>query len=150
MKTSLRGINLIKSFEGLRLTAYRCSAGVPTIGYGHTKDVKMGDHCFSTEAEKLLAMDLLPVEKKLAELFPDLNQNQFDALVSFSFNLGLGWTAKSGLLDAMQSKDYVEAGSQMLRWCKTKTSKGEVITVPGLLSRRAKERTLFLSQEEMK
>ena len=147
MKTSLRGINLIKSFEGLRLTAYRCSAGVPTIGYGHTSGVTMSSHCTSTEAEKLLQADLLPIEEKLTERFPDLNQNQFDALVSFSFNLGLGWTVKSGLLDAMKAKDYVEAGSQMLRWCKTKTSKGEVITVPGLLSRRAKERTLFLSQE---
>jgi lysozyme len=107
----------------------------------------MSSHCTSTEAEKLLQADLLPIEEKLTERFPDLNQNQFDALVSFSFNLGLGWTVKSGLLDAMKAKDYVEAGSQMLRWCKTKTSKGEVITVPGLLSRRAKERTLFLSQE---
>jgi lysozyme len=99
------------------------------------------------DAERFLAEDLKPIEKKLSEMFPSLNQNQFDALVSFSFNLGLGWTAKSGLLEALKDKDFDIAGSQMLRWCKAKTAKGESITIPGLLSRRSKERTLFLTKE---
>ena len=84
MKTSRKGIELIKKYEGLRLTAYRCPAGVWTIGYGHTKGVKQGQKISSEEAEKLLIEDLTPIEKNIDKMGLKINQSQFDALVSFA------------------------------------------------------------------
>ena len=90
MKTSQNGINLIKKFEGCRLEAYRCPAGKPTIGYGHTAGVKMGQKITQVQAESYLKDDLVKYEKLVKKYNPKYhwNQNQFDALVSFAYNIG--------------------------------------------------------------
>ena len=82
------GLKKLKEFEGLRKEAYYDAAGVPTIGYGHTKGVRMGDVISEYWAEMFLKADLYDVEKQVDSLGLDLNQPQFDALVSFAFNLG--------------------------------------------------------------
>lgn len=91
MRTSKTGLDLIKSFEGCKLTAYRCPAGVLTIGYGHTgKDVKEGLKITQEKAEQLLVSDLNTFEKKVDKYREkyNWNQNEFDALVSFAYNVG--------------------------------------------------------------
>ena len=99
MKITNEGINLIKKFEGLRLEAYLCPAGVWTIGYGHTKGVKKGDKITEETANMLLELDLndfiVGVQKLLKK---NINNNQFSALVSFAFNLGLANLKSSTLL----------------------------------------------------
>ena len=93
MKISQEGIELIKKFEGCRTESYRCSANVPTIGYGHTAGVKDGDICTKEEAESLLASDLEEFENYVGSLVDvDLEPHQFDALVALTFNLGRGST----------------------------------------------------------
>ena len=99
MKITKEGINLIKKFEGLRLEAYLCPAGVWTIGYGHTKGVKKGQVITQLEADNLLKEDLSSFEKGVTSLIKsNINQNQFDSLVSFAFNLGLANLKSSTLL----------------------------------------------------
>ena len=99
MKTGEKGIELIKQFEGCKLTAYLCPAKVLTIGYGHTKNVKKGQVITQLEADNLLKEDLTTFEKGITTLVrSNINQNQFDALVSFAFNLGLGNLKSSTLL----------------------------------------------------
>ena len=91
MKISENGINMIKEFEGCSLQAYQCEAGVQTIGYGHTKNVEKGDKITKEEADELLKSDLAYFEGLVNDksyVPQSLNQNQFDALVSFAFNLG--------------------------------------------------------------
>ena len=90
MKTSNKGKNLIKEAEGLRLEAYLCPAKVPTIGWGHTKGVMMGQHITLAEAEDLLVEDIAPIERLLNGMKINFRQEQFDALVSWIFNLGEG------------------------------------------------------------
>ena len=114
MTTSKAGINLIKFFEGLRTTAYLDSVGVPTIGYGHTKGVKLGMMITETKAEELLKKDLEYFEKKVEQLVKaHLAQNEFDALVSFTFNLGEGNLAKSTLLKKLNDLDNPRPISKM-------------------------------------
>ena len=99
MKTSQNGINLIKKYEGCRLTAYKCPAGLWTIGYGHTKNVKSGQKITQKQAENFLKQDLKTFEKGVEKAVKvRLNQNQFDALVSFAYNCGLGALKTSTLL----------------------------------------------------
>ena len=98
------GINLIKKFEGLRLEAYLCPAGVWTIGYGHTKGVEKGQVITQLEADNLLKEDLSSFEKGVTSLIKsNINQNQFDSLVSFAFNLGLANLKSSTLLKKVNS-----------------------------------------------
>lgn len=142
MKTSQAGIDLIKEFEGVRLAAYRCPAGVPTIGYGHTKGVEMGDTVTVIEAEELLREDLEVFENgvnKLVEV--PLEQHQFDALVSFAFNLGLGNLKNSTLLRLLNQGLYTDAANQLTRWNK---AGGQVLA--GLVRRRSAERRMFLGE----
>lgn len=104
MKITNKGINLIKKFEGLRLEAYLCPAGVWTIGYGHTKGVKKGQVITQLEADNLLKEDLRSFEKGVTSLIKsNINQNQFDSLVSFAFNLGLANLKNSTLLKKVNS-----------------------------------------------
>jgi lysozyme len=132
---------LIKSFEGLELEAYLCPADVWTIGYGHTKGVKEGDTVTKEEAEKLLDEDLAFFRNGVKRLVKvDLNENQFGALVSFAYNLGLGSLESSTLLKMLNAGDYDGAADQLLRWNK---SKGKVLT--GLVRRREAERAVFLT-----
>jgi lysozyme len=136
MKTSSKGIALIKSFEGCRLQAYRDSVGVLTIGYGHTGDVREGQVISQGFAEELLKADLTRFERNVTRYTPfEMNQNQFDALVSFAFNCGAGNLKK---LVSGRSKDQV--ARKILEYNK---AGGRVLA--GLTRRRQAERALFLS-----
>ncbi len=142
MVTSKNGINLIKQFEGLRLSAYKCSAGVWNIGYGSTSGVRPGMKITQAEAEQRLRADLSRFEQKLNKLVKvKLNQNEFDALVSFVFNIGITAFSNSTLLRLLnQGQARVDVADQLLRWDKVNGQ-----PVAGLTRRRAAERRLFLS-----
>lgn len=145
MNTSQTGINLIKGFEGKRLVAYDDGVGVWTIGYGTIKypngvRVKKGDTCTDAQAESYLKNDLVKFESAINRLVKvPLNQNQFDALASFTYNLGETNLSKSTLLKKLNAKDYKGAADQFLVWNK---AGGRVLT--GLVRRREAERNLFL------
>ena len=139
MQISKAGLDLIKQFEGLYLKAYRCPAGVPTIGYGHTAGVAMGQTITQQQADDYLRRDVRQFERAVARLVTvPLTQGQFDALVSFAFNLGEGALAQSTLLRLLNTGDYAGAAAQFDRWNK---AGGRVL--PGLVRRRAAERALF-------
>ena len=141
-------IDLIKQAEGLRLKAYLCPAGVPTIGWGHTgSDVTMNDvgkkTITETEAEHLLADDLEEFSTGVdRSVHVPLSENQRGALVSFAFNLGLGNLYLSTLLKKLNNAEYQEAGEQFLRWNKA-TVNGKLIPLGGLTRRRKAEKALF-------
>lgn len=143
---SQKGINLIKKYEGLRLDAYLCPAKVPTIGYGHTgtvdgKPVKIGMVITEKKAEELLRKDLECFENGVCNCVKvPLTQGQFDALVSFSYNLGIGSLQDSTLLKLLNQKKYEDAAEQFERWVKAGGR-----TLEGLVKRRRAEKTLFLS-----
>lgn len=139
MQISKAGLDLIKQFEGLYLKAYRCPAGVPTIGYGHTAGVAMGQTITQQQADDYLRRDVRQFERAVARLVTvPLTQGQFDALVSFAFNLGEGALAQSTLLRLLNAGDYAGAAAQFDRWNK---AGGRVL--PGVVRRRAAERALF-------
>lgn len=142
MKISQKGIDLIKSFEGLELKAYKDSVGVTTIGYGSTgSHVSIGMTITKEQSEQLLKKDLERFEKGVSDLVKvPLNQNQFDALVSFAFNLGLGNLKSSTLLKKLNASDYIGASKEFERWNR---AGGKVLN--GLTRRRIAERDLFLS-----
>jgi len=142
MNISNKGVNLIKEFEGLELKAYKDSVGVLTIGYGSTgPHVTVGMTITESQAEVLLKKDLSRFEKGVDDLVTvPLNQNQFDALVSFSFNLGLGNLKSSTLLRKLNSLDYIGAANEIPRWDK---AGGKILK--GLTRRRLAEKELFLS-----
>lgn len=140
-KISEAGLSLIKKFEGCRVNAYLCPAKVWTIGYGHTKTVKPGMKISLAEANQLLQQDVVVYEQAVVKLVKvPLNQNQFDALVSFAFNVGVGALANSTLLASLNRRNYLGAADQLLRWTKAGN-----VTLKGLVDRRAEERGLFLS-----
>ena len=139
MKTSEEGIALIKKFEGCELASYICAGGVPTIGYGHTKDVKDGDTCTSEQAEEYLKEDLESFEAAVNRLVEvDLNQSQFDALVSWTFNLGWGALSSSTLLKVLNEDNFAGVPEQIKRWNR---AGGKVLD--GLVRRREAEALLF-------
>jgi lysozyme len=139
MKISQSGIDLIKRFEGCRLKSYLCPAGVWTIGYGHTAGVRKNQIITSDQASAMLMSDLLQFERAInAMVAVPLKQGQFDALVSFAFNLGSGALASSTLLRKLNSGDFKGAADEFLRWNK---AGGKVLE--GLVRRRAAERQLF-------
>jgi lysozyme len=143
MRISQRGLELIKGFEGLRLKAYLCPAGVWTIGYGSTgTHVRAGMVISERDAEDLLRSDLRRFEQGVAKLAPECTQGQFDALVSFAFNLGLGALAKSTLLRKHKAGDHAGAAAEFRKWVMAGGVK-----LKGLVRRRAAERDLYLSQE---
>jgi GH24 family phage-related lysozyme (muramidase) len=143
MKTSQQGIDLIKSFEGLQTKAYVCPAGVLTIGYGHTLNVKPGQTITKEEAEKLLAEDLVKFEDAVERnITVPLNQQQFDALVSFTFNCGAGALEKSTLRKRLNNKEDPNkvAMEELPKWVN-----GDNGPLPGLVRRREAEVKLFTS-----
>lgn len=146
MNTSQVGIDLIKKYEGLQLTAYECSSGVLTIGYGHTgPDVAPGQTISEERAEQLLKDDLEFFENAVKELIDiDLNQHQFDALVSFAFNCGDGALEQSTLRKRLNAGEdpCLVAKEELPRW--NKGSKG---VLPGLVKRREEEVKLFTLEE---
>lgn len=140
MRTSAKGRDLIRKFEGEKLIAYLCPAGVWTIGVGHTGDVKPGQKISKEQSDKLLQSDLDRFEKAVANLVEvELQQHEFDALVSFAFNVGSGALAKSTLLKMLNAGDRKGAADQFLRWDK---ANGRVLA--GLTARRKAERAMFM------
>ncbi|MCL8307605.1 MULTISPECIES: lysozyme [Pseudomonas] len=140
MRTSQRGLSLIKSFEGLRLQAYQDAVGVWTIGYGTTRGVNAGMKISKEQAERMLLNDVQRFEPEVERLVTvPLSQNQWDALVSFAYNLGSANLESSTLRRLLNAGDYAGAADQFPRWNK---AGGKVL--PGLTRRRAAERELFL------
>ena len=134
---------MIKEFEGLRLRAYLCPGGVWTIGYGHTAGVKPGMVISEAQAEEYLKADLISFERYLNGLGLALNQNQFDALISLIYNIGIGNFQKSTLLrKARINANDNSIMDEFLRWV---YSKGRVL--PGLQRRRLREMKLYFSNE---
>lgn len=139
MRTSGQGVALIKKFEGCELKAYQCSANVWTIGYGHTRGVKEGDEISADKAEYILLEDLIEFEKYVDQLVTvSLNQDQFDALVAWTFNLGPTNLKESTMLLRLNEAQYDDVPAQMARWNR---SGGEVLE--GLKRRRKAEGLLF-------
>jgi GH24 family phage-related lysozyme (muramidase) len=147
MRVSQKGIDLIKKFEGIRLTAYICPAGVLTIGYGHTgSDVKSGMRITEEQAEKLLWADTESAQQTVSSFVKvKLNQNEYDALVSFTFNVGPTAFVNSTLLRLLNhgAERKVVAG-EFGRWVKA----GSDEPVPGLVRRREEEKKLFLEKSK--
>lgn len=142
MRLSQTGLDLIKEFEGLRLKAYSDIGGVPTIGYGTTgPDIKLGMEITKAEAEDLLRADVAAFERGVSNLVKvAINQNEFDALVSFSYNVGLNALQTSTLLRLLNANaDRAVVASEFLRWNKVGTQ-----VVEGLTRRRKAEQALFL------
>jgi lysozyme len=146
MQISEKGVALIKRFEGCSLTAYRCPAGVLTIGYGWThpvdgKPLSPDMTIDQSTADRLLKTGLVSFENDVLKMVRvKLNQNQFDALVSFAYNTGSRALSSSTLLKKLNAGDYAGAADQFLRWNK---AGGKVLK--GLTRRREAERELFLS-----
>tara|TARA_B100000475_G_C14974884_1_gene305627 strand:+ start:20 stop:463 length:444 start_codon:yes stop_codon:yes gene_type:complete len=143
MKCSKEGLALIKKFEGCRLESYRCSANVLTIGYGHTGGVLETDVITQDDADKLLEEDIAKFEKYVDDnVTVELNQSQFDALVAWTFNLGVGNLRQSTMLRKLNEGDYQSVPSEMNRW-----NKAGGKTLDGLIRRRKAEGLLFESKE---
>jgi lysozyme len=145
MKTSANGVGMIKRFEGLELEAYQDIAGIWTVGYGHTgPDVQPGMRISERDAEELLKQDLRPAEENVSRLVRvPLNQNEFDALISFVYNVGAGGFGKSTARRRLNSGDRIGAADALTWWNKA-TVAGVLREVTGLTRRRAAERALFL------
>ncbi|MGD1854679.1 MAG: lysozyme [Leptolyngbyaceae cyanobacterium] len=142
-QTNASGVTLIKSFEGLRLKAYQDAVGVWTIGYGTTRGVKPGQEISEAQAEALLKTDLNRFENAVNQAVRvSINDNQFAALVSFSYNVGAGALRSSTLLRKLNSRDVYGAANEFPRWNR---AGGRVLA--GLTRRRNAERALFLGQD---
>ena len=139
MKISQEGIDLIKHFEGCELESYRCSANVLTIGYGTTKHVVEGMKISQHQAEELLMKDLEEFEEYVEDLIDvPLEQNQFDALVAWTYNLGPTNLKTSTLRKVLNKGAYDDVAEQIKRWNK---ANGKVLK--GLVRRRNAEAELF-------
>lgn len=145
-----QGLNLIKKFEGLHkvdgdgmVVPYRCPANVLTIGYGHTKGVKKNMRITKQEAEDLLRDDMKIYEAEVKRLVDvPLTQFQFDALVSFVYNLGAANFGSSTLLKKLNAGDYAAVPAQFMRWNKARVN-GKLQPLTGLTRRRSAEAALF-------
>ena len=139
MKTGTKGIDLIKHFEGCELEAYKCAAGVWTIGYGHIKGVTSNSVITQEQAEQMLVEELNEYEGYINNMVTvPLSQNQFDALVSWVYNLGGGNLKASTLLKVVNSGEFNGVPEQIMRWNK---AGGKVLE--GLTRRRQAEADLF-------
>ena len=145
-KINQAGLDLIKEFEGFRTNAYLCPANVWTVGYGATyyedrTKIKPGDVVSKQRGEELLKNTVKDFENAVTQLVKvPLTPNQFAALVSFAFNVGVGAFSKSTLLKVLNQNNYDQAANELLRW-----NKGGGRVLPGLTRRREAERKLFLS-----
>jgi lysozyme len=148
MKISKLGLNLVRHFEGMYLRGYKCPANVWTIGYGHTglvdgKPIHGNMIITEEKAIELLQQDMAVFEKAVKDSVKvPLTQNQFDALVSFAFNVGAGALRKSTLLRLLNQGKYEEVPAQFLRW-----NKGGGKVLAGLTRRRKAEGHLFVTGE---
>lgn len=137
------GIDLIKRFEGFSQTVYICPAGYPTIGYGHLvwEAERFEQGITEAEAEDFLRRDVLAAESAVLRLIDvPLTHGQFDALVSFTFNLGAGALQRSTLRHKVNRQAHNEVPEQFMRWVWAGGSK-----LPGLTIRRAAESNIYLS-----
>ena len=147
MKPSSACRALVCASEQRRLTAYLCPAGVPTIGWGHTKGVKLGDTCSVQQADIWLSRDLEDAAAAVASLVQvPLTQGQFDALTDFVFNLGAGRLKESTLLELLNAGRVFAAADQFKLWVHAKV-KGQDVIEPGLVKRRAAETAMFLDRK---
>jgi lysozyme len=138
---SPEGVEFIKQWEGCKLSSYPDGGGVWTVGYGHTEGVYPGMTISQEDATALLMEDIFPAESAVNKYVSvELNQHQFDALVSFTFNLGGTALKNSTLVKLLNQGDYLGAAEEFLRWCYDNGTK-----IQGLENRREAERTLFLS-----
>ncbi|MFL7906018.1 lysozyme [Azospirillum argentinense] len=134
---------LVRHFEGLYLKAYLCPAGVPTIGYGHTAGVRMGQTINGLQAEVYLRADMADAARDVYRLVKvPLTDRQRGALTSFVFNLGAGTLRDSTLLRLLNQRDYEGAAGQFGRWVFA-TVDGVKTRLPGLVKRRAAESLMF-------
>lgn len=139
MNLSPDGADFIKGYEALRLKAYDDGVGVWTIGWGHTKGVKEGMTCTEEKAQDWFLEDVAPAEQAVIDFVEvELDQSQFDALVSFVFNCGVSAFRSSTLLRLLNQGDYSGAAKQFGRW-----NKGGGQVMLGLTRRRAAEATMF-------
>jgi len=147
MKTSPEGIARIKRHELLRLKAYLCPAGVPTIGWGSTRGVAMGMTITEQQADARLVQDLATAEGAIAKSVKvPLTQGQFDALVSFVFNVGVKNFQGSTLLKKLNAGAYAGAAEQLPLWCHARDPRtGGMVRLPGLVKRRREEMEAFLA-----
>jgi len=136
----MNGREIVKHFEDCKLEAYLCPAGVPTIGWGHTKGVKLGDKITQDKADSLFEQDYHEAEQQVQEVVTAfLSDQQLGALTSFVFNLGIGQLKVSTLLKKLNQNDYKGAAEEFRKWI---YSKGKIL--PGLVKRREMERMVFL------
>ena len=145
MKISNDGLKLIKRYEGLKLNAYKCPANVWTIGYGHTYQVRSGDKITESVATEYLKNDVRHAQNAIDRYVKvSISQYQFDALVSFIYNVGAGAFKKSTLLKMLNKRNYEGASNQFKRWNK---AGGRVLK--GLSRRRADEAELFANDTDV-
>ena len=143
MKVSDSLIKQLMTFEGLSLEAYEDAAGVPTIGYGHTSGVKMGDRISEYWAKELLLADIAVAERAVDSLELELTQGQLDALVSFTFNLGFGRLKSSTLLKVIrQGGSMRQIRREFMRWVHAGGRR-----MKGLEKRRAWEADRFFASD---
>jgi lysozyme len=143
MKTNPAGLDLIKSFEGLRLIGYRCPAGIPTVGYGHTgPEVRVGRRITEEQANTYLINDVSRFERGVTDAIgtTPTTENEFSAMVSLAYNIGLGAFGKSSVLRHHKAGHRLRAAASFLLWVKAAGK-----TLPGLVRRRNAERRMFLS-----
>lgn len=139
----MTGESICKFFETLKLEAYICPAGKPTIGWGHTYNVKLGQKISVAQAEVFFDHDYQEAEEDVKSLVKvPLDEHQLGALTSFVFNLGKGNLAKSTLLKKLNALDYTGAGAEFTKWNKA-TVNGKLVELAGLTKRRKCERQLF-------
>lgn len=157
MKISDAGLDLVKSFEGYHrklpngdCTTYLCPAGVPTIGWGNTEGIKMGMVWTREQAEEGLRREIAKFEAAVGRLVTvDLNQHQFDACVSLAYNIGIQGFAGSSVLRYINRGDMKAAASYFRLWNKARDPKtNKLVVLNGLVDRRAREATLFLTPVE--
>lgn len=140
MTTSSRaGLGLVKTYEGCKLKAYLCPAGILTIGWGRTTNVKKGDTCTQAQADAWLVAEYDSFEKQVRALVKvSLTANQLGALTCFAYNVGVGAFKSSTLLKLLNAGNYQGAAEQFARW-----NKAGGVTMAGLTKRRAAEADLF-------
>jgi len=149
LKVSRAGVELIKSFEGLRSVAARLPDGRWTLGYGHTFSAREGATCTQEDADALLRFDLLPIVDAINNLvLVPINQNQFDALVSFCFNIGVDNFSQSTVLKRINEGRMTEAALAMDAW-RSAEFNGQTYVLAPLIRRRAAEKNLFLTPEDV-
>lgn len=141
MQLNAAGIALIKQFEGCQLKVYPDLVGYATVGYGHRTSLPVGTEITQDEADKLLDEDLERISNGVKScLRPELNDNQFSALVSLGYNIGTNVLAHSTLIRLINSGEIIAAALEFPKWDKAGRKE-----VPGLLRRRMAEKTLFLA-----